>query len=45
MQMYAIYEDSQYVHLVLEYLKGGTLKTYLSKFPRPKVEIMYSIFE
>ena len=33
MQMHGIYEDNQYIHLILEYLKGGTLKTYLSKFP------------
>jgi hypothetical protein len=33
MQMYAVYEDSRLLHIVLEYLKGGTLKTYLSKFP------------
>ena len=33
MQMYGIYEDAGHIHLVLEYMRGGTLKTYLSKFP------------
>lgn len=31
MKFYGIYEEQQYVHLVLEYQKGGSLKSYLSK--------------
>jgi serine/threonine protein kinase len=31
MQLLGIYEDNQHIHLVLEYIRGGSLKTYLAR--------------
>lgn len=32
-QLYAIYEDNFKLYLVMEYLKEGTLRSYLDKNP------------
>ena len=42
--MYGLYEDNGHVHLLLEYLKGGSLKTHLSKFPVIKEPMMKIVF-
>ncbi|CDW88963.1 serine threonine protein kinase [Stylonychia lemnae] len=43
MQMFAIYEDLQHVHLVLEYLRGGTLRSYFSKFPQLNEQLLKKV--
>lgn len=45
MELIALYEDKDHIFLVTEYLRGGTLESYLSKFPSFNEEMIVKVFK
>lgn len=44
-QLYAIFEDEKKLYLVIEYLKGGTLKSYLLNKPITSDDMVRNIIK